>query len=318
MKLVSVIMPAYNAGTYINQAIDSVLNQTYTNFELLISDDPSKDNTRKIIDTYKDNRIRIFHNDIRLGFIDTLNMLLSNTKGDYITKQDADDYSHPQRVEILLNEFENDKELGACGSNYNRVDPKGKLSYTSDFALNHNEIILKIPDVFDLIGSGLMIKRKVYEEIGGYNNFFHGMGAEDFYWSYLITEKFKIKNVKQALYNYRNSFNSISGDLSDNPKKMISFSLVSFLIRQRMETGTDLLEKKEYGLLDGKMNELLIPYNSDKSYLYKSLAKRYFWESKMMLHMKWKKNVARKLQFKAFIKKPNSSNLRDLLYYLRK
>ena len=162
MEKISVIMPAYNCEKYIRQAIDSILNQTYQNIELLISDDKSTDNTKKILDSYSDTRIKRFDNNINLGYLKTFNKLIALAEGDYITFQDGDDYSELNRLELLLKEFKNDNELGACGSNYNRVDAKRNIVSTSNFALTHEEILSKIPSEFDFAGSGLMIKKEVY------------------------------------------------------------------------------------------------------------------------------------------------------------
>ena len=90
-------MPAYNCEKYIHQAIDSVLNQTHINFELLIADDCSTDTTKQIIDSYKDPRIKTFHNNINLGYLKASNKLFSLCKGSYITFQDADDTSELNR-----------------------------------------------------------------------------------------------------------------------------------------------------------------------------------------------------------------------------
>ncbi|MEI7616659.1 MAG: hypothetical protein WCJ54_08090, partial [Actinomycetota bacterium] len=81
------------------------------------------------------------------------------------------------------------------------------------------------------------------------------------------------------------------------------------LINQRRNTGTDLLENKESLLLENIVNDLLSPYNFDKSYFFKTLAKRYFYEGR--------KNKARILQLRAYLKKKSKKNLKDLIYYLR-
>ena len=185
---VSVLMPAYNCEKYVRQAIECILNQTYTNIELLIADDASKDNTRKVIDSYRDPRIKRFHNNENIGYLKTWNKLISKAKGDYITFLDADDTCELNRIVILVSEFEKNPELGACGSNFKRIDETGMFLFKSDFALTHDKIIAKIPH-FDIVGSSLMIKKEVYEQIGGYNEYFDRIGAEDFYWIFLISEK---------------------------------------------------------------------------------------------------------------------------------
>ena len=96
--LVSVIMPVYNAEEYIEEAIESILNQIYTNIEFLIIDDGSIDNSLKIINQYQDSRITIIHHPQNQGLILCLNEGLSLSKGMYIDRMDADDISMPERI----------------------------------------------------------------------------------------------------------------------------------------------------------------------------------------------------------------------------
>ena len=98
---VSVLMPAYNAEKYIGLAIQSILDQTYRDFEFIILDDCSKDHTWEIIQKYaqKDKRIRAIHNNINLKIAETLNKGLKECKGKYIVRKDADDWSYPNRIE---------------------------------------------------------------------------------------------------------------------------------------------------------------------------------------------------------------------------
>ena len=310
MKLVSVIMPAYNAGQYIKEAIDSILNQTYTNLELLVSDDPSKDNTRKIIDLYDDSRLKIFHNEKRLGFINTLNFLFSKTTGDYITTMDADDYSELNRIELLVNELEKDITLGACGSNFKRIDQNGNLSFTSQFVLTHDEIFSKMPAEFDFVGSSLMITREVLDTIGGYNNFFDGMGAEDYYWFYLIAEKFKVKNIEPALYNYRLNNNSISGNWSDNPKKIHTQTILKYLINSRKLNKVDPLSNNNLNELNELLKKINLPYVMDPSLFYRQMATKYFYSGL------YKRAI--KLCIKAIWKNIfNKENYRNLFYFCK-
>lgn len=100
MPEITVLLPARNAGNYIEEAIQSILNQTCKKFELLIFDDHSTDNTLQIVKHFKDHRIRIFHESA--GFINNLNKGIELSKGLYIARMDADDIMHPKRLEIQL------------------------------------------------------------------------------------------------------------------------------------------------------------------------------------------------------------------------
>lgn len=99
MPKISVILPAYNAEKYINEAIDSILTQTYRDFELIILNDCSKDRTEEIILSYEDDRIVYLKNQVNMGVAATLNRGLAAAKGEYVARMDADDISLPERFE---------------------------------------------------------------------------------------------------------------------------------------------------------------------------------------------------------------------------
>ena len=122
---ISILVPAYNCSKYIGQSLSSILHQTYSNFEILISDDGSSDNTRAIIDGIDDKRIRRFHNDQNLGKNSTCNSLFEHAAGEFVSVHDADDFSHPKRFELLLRFMELNTDYVMCGSSYCSVDQDG-------------------------------------------------------------------------------------------------------------------------------------------------------------------------------------------------
>ena len=120
--LVSVLMPAYNAGPYVRQAAESILSQTYPHLELLVADDASTDNTRALLDALAgDPRVRLFHNETNRGYLQTTNELFRHCKGGLITFMDADDWSAPARIEKLVQAFERDPLLQCAGKSYRRI-----------------------------------------------------------------------------------------------------------------------------------------------------------------------------------------------------
>src|SRR5690606_13489679 len=114
--LISVVLPAYNAELYIKEAIDSVLAQTFTNFELIILNDGSTDKTEEIILSYQDSRIVYVKNEHNLGLIGTLNKGMALAKGKYIARMDADDICFPERFEKQVAFLEKNKEYIICGT----------------------------------------------------------------------------------------------------------------------------------------------------------------------------------------------------------
>ena len=98
LSLVSVIMPVYNGAMYLNEAITSILGQTYSNFEFIIINDGSTDRSEEIILSFSDSRIVYVKNPENYRLIKTLNLGFSMAKGRYIARMDADDISHPDRL----------------------------------------------------------------------------------------------------------------------------------------------------------------------------------------------------------------------------
>jgi glycosyltransferase involved in cell wall biosynthesis len=118
MKLVSVLLPCYNSERYIGEAIQSILDQTYTNFELLILDDGSTDNTKSIITGFLDNRITLLFENENKGIVYQLNKGIEHAKGEFIARMDADDVSFPERFQKqidFLNDIKN-KQIDILGT----------------------------------------------------------------------------------------------------------------------------------------------------------------------------------------------------------
>lgn len=307
--LVSVLMPAYNCERFVKEAISCVLNQTYSNWELLIADDASTDGTKKIINQYNDPRIRFYHNDKNLGYLRTWNKLIAMAKGAFITFLDADDTCSLDRIEKTLTAFEKNLEIDVIGSNFNRVNERGQILFTSNFFLTHAEIVSKMPKDFNIVGSGLMIKKKVYETIGGYNLFFDRIGAEDYYWIYLISEQFKIMNLSEALYNYRFNSNSVMGNLTVNPQKLFVYEVLQEIIGQRIRTGTDDISTGNSANLSAFLEKKLDEVGREPYQLLSFVARRRFYEGHLMLSIK--------LQLKAIAEKPFKSELyKDFFYFI--
>lgn len=122
--LVSIIMPSYNTAPYIKQTIQSVLNQTYTNWELIIVDDCSTDNTDEVLKGINDNRIRYFKNEVNSGAAASRNIALREAKGQWIAFLDSDDLWLPTKLERQI-EFMNSNNYSFSYTNYEEIDVDG-------------------------------------------------------------------------------------------------------------------------------------------------------------------------------------------------
>lgn len=183
--LLSIIIPSYNHENYIAKAIESVMKQTYVNWELIIVDDGSKDNSPNIIRKFKDNRIHLIEQENQ-GAHNAINRGLGNSNGDYIAILNSDDYFSPDRFKIMVNYLESHNDIGFSCSYIQVVDDRGKklgikegwknmepwlpehpelsLSGTEDFKIN-----LLISN-FTSTTSNFLFRRSVMEKIGGMRN----------------------------------------------------------------------------------------------------------------------------------------------------
>ena len=135
-------MPVYNAEKYIVEAVDSILNQTYSDFEFIIIDDCSTDASYEILQSYaaKDNRIRLFKNDVNKKLPKTLNFGISQAKGKYIARMDADDISLPERFAKQIKFMESHPEIGVCGTWLVEFSKTGEKPVTPN--ITHEDIIV--------------------------------------------------------------------------------------------------------------------------------------------------------------------------------
>jgi glycosyltransferase involved in cell wall biosynthesis len=277
MPKVSVVMPAYNALPFLEKAVTSILDQTHTDLELLVADDASTDSTKAYLDALDDPRVTCYHNEVNSGYLRTCNKLMSLATGDYITFQDADDYSDVTRLAVQLEVFEKEPELMVLGTNRTKVGVDGLVGEDSIVPITYKEVSEWIPESFPFCNS-LMFNKAVYEDIGGYNDFFHRVGAEDFYWLALMAEKYNTRYLPESYYFYRHVADSVTGNL-DNLRKLIIVDLVRFLLNQRAENGTDALESGEMGPLNDEIFRLEEPYRKDKLLFKKKKIQKHFWNA---------------------------------------
>ena len=253
--MVSIITPAYNCAPYIKEAIDSILAQTYQDWEMLIGDDGSTDETRQLIDSYQDSRIKRFHAEQNRGYLWMFNHLLSKSTGDFIMSQDADDIAVPTRIEAQLGIFDKFPEVGACGTNCvffgEFIDERvGNLDAVEGFVSKEYTGLPFAP-------ATIMYRRALYEQVGGFNPYFDRLSSMDQYWVYLMIEKAPVYYLNQVLYKARmhSTSNHRSVQMSDI-KKLASWDVYKLLRMQRKQTGTDSLERGAIGELDQFVEEL--------------------------------------------------------------
>lgn len=221
---ITVLMPVYNASAYLKEAIDSVLSQTFKNFELLLINDGSTDNSEEIILSYSDKRIRYFKNEKNLGLIATLNKGIELIETPYIVRADADDINYPERLQTQYDFMEKNPAIALCGSWFEIIgDRIGFVKYVE----NHNEIILKMLYQCHFCHPTIILRKEMIDifEIKFDPIFIH---AEDYDFFTRIAEKFPVANIQKVLVKYRIH----SGSVSAHNKKIQDEN--SFKIKQRL------------------------------------------------------------------------------------
>lgn len=220
--LISVIMSVYNSKEYLNEAIESVLFQTYSNFEFLICDDFSTDNSLDIIESYakKDNRIKVFRNNENKGLPSNLNHLIRYSTGDFIARMDADDICLKNRFEIQINFFLNNSEIDVLGSFTEEFDSLGNVKIKK-YPISKKEVFKKISCISPVSHPTVVFRKTVFENLE-YNHILK-RGQDIDLWFKVLERGMIISNVSQVLLKFR---------LGDNFKKRrnLSKNLLEFKI----------------------------------------------------------------------------------------
>jgi len=272
LPLVSILMPCYNSEKYITKAISSIQNQSYKHWELLICDDASIDNSLEIIRSFESNKIKIFENKTNKGYLKTCNYLFEQAQGEFITFQDSDDYSELNRIELLLTAFDNNSELGACGTQFNFMTDDGKIlpEDSPTYPLKHTDIVSTFMEAPGFCGASVMVKKEVIDKIGIYNEYWDRIGAEDHYWLYLISEQFEISNISETLYYYRHNPNSLTRNKT-TPRKIHCHDFLIHFFQQRKDKGTDDISSVNFEAIKKMELYFLAPYTDDPTYIFKRL-----------------------------------------------
>ncbi len=207
---VTVLMPAYNAGSYIKEAIDSVLQQTFTDFELLIINDGSEDDSLTIICSYSDSRIRLISRENK-GLIKSLNEGLEASQGMYIARMDADDICLSQRLEEQMYFLNNHPDYVLVGSEAEVIDKDGNYLFNLEpIGYTHEEIQNRINEKCPFIHPCVTFRKEAVLMVGGYPA--NAITFEDhLLWKELLSRG-KVCNLKEILLKVRFNPESVTID----------------------------------------------------------------------------------------------------------
>jgi glycosyltransferase involved in cell wall biosynthesis len=207
---ISVIMSVYNAERHLSDAIRSILDQTFTDFEFLIVDDGSRDNSGAIMDTFaaNDPRIRVIRQENR-GLIASLNRMLDEALAPLIARMDADDISLPTRFERQIAFLSQHADHGVVGTNTHELDEDGTVFECSDLhPLDHSSIATAMEYRSPICHPSVLMRREVIMAAGGYRSPY--VHCEDYDLWLRLLDRTRLANLPDRLLLYRRSPGQVS------------------------------------------------------------------------------------------------------------
>ena len=216
---VSVVMSVYNGEKYLKEAIDSILNQTYKDFEFIIVNDGSTDESLEIIKSYNDPRIVLIRQENK-GLATALNEGIKIAKGEYIARMDADDISEPERFKKEYKFMHVHDECVALGTNAIIIDENSNNLYTTDLHFNNEISTDYLMEKNPFFHGSMILKREVLLRIGGYNTQIKHFSEDDLLW--IDLNKYgKMYILDDVLYKWRIVHSSISHMLPQKVRKRL-------------------------------------------------------------------------------------------------
>jgi len=206
--LVSVVLPVFNAQEYLVEAIESILGQTFKNYELIIINDGSEDNTQKLLEKLeeKDERILVFHRKNH-GLVDSLNYGIQMSKGKYIARMDADDISLPDRLLEQVSFLESEADIDIVGCDYSLIDQNGEVKRTIKVPKTEQEIIFSLCYSVPFAHPSVLIRKKIFDKFT-----YRKSPIEDYLlWTDIFTSS-NFANLDKVLFLYRHQYGSSFSD----------------------------------------------------------------------------------------------------------
>ena len=196
---VTIIMPNYNNGPYLRKCLDSVLNQTFSDFILLIIDDGSTDDSISIIKEYDDPRFVLYQKEKNSGIVDSLNIGIEKLETEYFVRLDGDDYMRKDRIECLVEFMDNNSDFGICGSDMKVFDQD---DYSMAYGRNWKENKAHLVFCHNIAHPSIIFRSSIFEnkEIRYRSNFYL---MEDYDLLYRLRDVTKYTSLEEQLYYYR-------------------------------------------------------------------------------------------------------------------
>lgn len=239
---ISVVMPAYNSECYISDAIESILNQEYTDFEFIIVDDASTDGTLEIIESYalRDNRIKVIRNKTNLYIAESLNIGIANSKADIIARMDADDTSIEDRLGVQLELLCSNNNIAVVGGDILIINERGSPIGVRSYPRQSEELKRSILRFSPFAHPATMYRKSAFYRCGGYEP--SESPAEDIALWIKIGSLYEFASCPQVVLKYRYH----KGAESYKHLRMVEIKTLRIRLRAVIQykycpTGTDIL-----------------------------------------------------------------------------
>lgn len=274
---VSIVMSVYNGQRYLCEALNSLLEQTLQDFELVIVDDGSTDETSLILDAYekKDKRIFIIRNEQNLGVAASLNRGLQICRAPLVARADADDVFMPERLAKQLTYINQNPNVGVVGSAYQEIDENGQTLKDCEVVTEDRHLKFKLLFGCIYIHPTTIFRRDLVLNAGGYDEKNFGRGPEDYdLWARLLSRT-RFGNINEPLVKYRVYSNSVIGKF-DNKRWRQYFSVTSRLFSTYAGRALSIEEAMAAAMLHGwaaKMNKQSITTGIDLLHEVRNIAR---------------------------------------------
>lgn len=207
--MVSVVMSVFNGERFLREAVESILGQTFRDFEFVIINDGSTDSTDSILDSYERTApgVRVYHQENR-GLIESLNRGCGLARGKYIARMDADDIALKDRLMQQIEFMEKHAGVGVLGGAVEQVDATGRRLPTVHFPLDHADIVSTLAYACPFSHPAVVIRKEVFVSVGGYRTAF--VDAEDYDLWLRMAERCELANLEAVVLKYRIHLNRVS------------------------------------------------------------------------------------------------------------
>lgn len=275
---VDIVITSYNHGKFLEEAIRSILNQTYRNFHIIIVDDCSTDNSKEIINQYNKkypDEFTVIFNKKNMGISASLNRALEQCNKEYVAFQASDDLSLPQRLEKQVNFLNKNKNIMLLGSWFQVISEDGKPLFVRKVLSRNDEIKKSLLKGIQFGAGTIMLRRECLSKVG-LNREETGLAHDHDLWL-RISEKYDVANIPEVLYKYRLGSQAVS--VKRRIEQIAYGKFVQELAKERRKYGKDRLQTLSKKEIDKILNDTFSKVTQNEK---KALAYNYFYRADIL------------------------------------